>query len=95
MFQMKNHGLFLDTEILKKGNSVLSDSLSVFGSKFRVGRGDRLIIRNLVTSKIKKTNETKKRIFIPKFMKILIGEGVGYFTFDSNFLNHYLHFKFF
>lgn len=94
MFQMENHGLFLDTEILKKGNSVLLDSLSVFGSKFRVGRGDRLIIRNLVTSK-KKNQRNKKRIFIPKFMKILIGEGVGYFTFDSNFLNHYLHFKFF
>lgn len=94
MFQMENHGLFLDTEILKKGNSVLSDSLSVFGSKFRVGRGDRLIIRNLVTSK-NNHQRNKKRIFIPKFMKILIGKGVGYFTFDSNFLNHYLHFKFF
>lgn len=64
MFQMENHGLFLDTEILKKGNSVLLDSLSVFGSKFRVGRGDRLIIRNLVTSK-KKTNETKKGYLFP------------------------------
>lgn len=61
MFQMENHGLFLDTEILKKGNSVLLDSLSVFGSKFRVGRGDRLIIRNLVTSK-KKNQRNKKRI---------------------------------
>lgn len=65
MFQMENHGLFLDTEILKKGNSVLSDSLSVFGSKFRVGRGDRLIIRNLVTSKKKNTNETKKGYLFP------------------------------
>lgn len=65
MFQMENHGLFLDTEILKKGNSVLSDSLSVFGSKFRVGRGDRLIIRNLVTSKIKKLTKQKKGYLFP------------------------------
>lgn len=63
MFQMENHGLFLDTEILKKGNSVLSDSLSVFGSKFRVGRGDRLIIRNLVTSKKKTPTKQKKDIY--------------------------------
>lgn len=56
---MENYGLFLDIEILKKGNSVFLDFLSVFGSKFRVGRGDRLIIRNFVISK-KKINEIKK-----------------------------------
>lgn len=60
MFQMESHGLFLDTEILKKGNTLLSDSLSVVGSKLRVGTGAILIIRNLVTSK-KNPNKTKKK----------------------------------